>query len=156
MKVILLQDVEDLGSKYEVKEVKDGYARNFLLPKKMVKLATKKELKWLESQKEMIEKEAEENLKKSQELASRLDGLEIEITMKTGEHQELFESIDKQRILKELKNLGFEVKKNQVNLEKPIKELGEYPIKLNLDFNLEAEIKLMVLSEAEGEKEEEL
>lgn len=155
MKVILLEDVEDLGNKYEVKEVKDGYARNFLLPKKMAKLATKKEMEWLESQKEMIEKEAEDNLKKTQELASKLDGLEIEITMKTGDKEELFESIDKTRIQKELKNLGFEVKKNQVNLDKPIKELGDHPVKLSLDFNLEAELKVMVLPETEGEKEEE-
>jgi len=66
MKVILLQDIDGLGKKSEVKEVKNGYARNLLLPQKMVRAATKEALKWLAGQKEVIEKEAEENLKKVQ------------------------------------------------------------------------------------------
>ena len=82
MKVILLQDVEGLGKKYEVKEVKDGHARNLLLPKKLARAATKQTLKWLTDQKEVIEKEAEEDLKKAQGLASNLDGEEINIMVK--------------------------------------------------------------------------
>jgi len=147
MKVILLEDVEKLGKKYDIKDVKDGYARNFLIPKKLAKKATKDVLKWLETQKESIEKIAEEDLKKAGDLASRLDGLELTIAVKIGEEGQLFESINNQKISEKMKEMGFEVKKSQVNLEKPIKELGEFPAKINLDHNLEVEIKLIIVEE---------
>jgi large subunit ribosomal protein L9 len=155
MKVILLQDVEDLGKKYEVKEVKNGYARNFLLPKDLVKPATKQSLKWLEAQKEVIAKEAEEDLKKVQEIASKLDGEEVNIAVKTGDEGQLFESINSQKIAEKIKEMGFDVKKSQIKLEHPIKEIGEYPISINLAHNLEAEIKLTVTEEPKDEKIEE-
>jgi len=144
MKVILLQDVEDLGKKYEVKEVKNGYARNFLLPKKLIKPATKEALKWLEGQKAVIEKAAEEDLKKAEEIASKLDGQEVSIAVKVGENGQLFESINTQRISERLKEMGFDVKKSQVKLKDTIKSLGEFNININLDHNLEAEIKLVI------------
>ncbi|OGZ65175.1 MAG: 50S ribosomal protein L9 [Candidatus Staskawiczbacteria bacterium RIFCSPLOWO2_01_FULL_37_25b] len=147
MRVILLEDVEKLGKKYEIKDVKDGYARNFLIPEKLAKKATKEALKWAEGQKEFIEKEAEEDLKKAQDLASRLDGLELTIAVKIGEEGQLFESINNQKISEKMKEQGFEVKKSQIGLEKSIKELGEFPIKINLDHNLEVEIKLIIAEE---------
>ena len=147
MKVILLEDVEKLGKKYDIKDVKDGYARNFLIPKKLAKKATKDVLKWLETQKESIEKIAEEDLKKAGDLASRLDGLELTIAVKIGEEGQLFESINNQKISEKMKEQGFEVKKSQIGLEKSIKELGEFPIKINLDHNLEVEIKLIIVEE---------
>ena len=124
MKVILLQDIEGLGKKYEIKDVKDGHARNFLIPEKKARAATKQALQWLTDQKEVIEKEAEEDLKKSQELASKLDGLELTITVKVGDEGQLFESINNQKIVEALKILGFEVKKSQVKLEEPLKQTG--------------------------------
>ncbi len=155
MKVILLQDVEGLGKKYEVKEVKNGHARNLLLPEKLARAATKEALKWLADQKEVIEKEAEEDLKKAQALASGLDGLEISIAMKVGDEGQLFESINSQKILEKLKDLGFEVKKSQIKLENPIKELGEFPVSVSLDHNLESEIKVIITAEKSDEKSEE-
>ena len=71
MKVILLEDIENVGKKYEIKEVKPGHARNFLIPKGLVKLATKKNLVWMEAQKELIDEKMEEDLKLVQEVASR-------------------------------------------------------------------------------------
>jgi len=144
MKVILLQNVEDLGKKYEIKDVKDGYAQNFLLPEKLAKPATKEALAWLEGQKEVIAKEVEEDLKKAQDLASKIDGLEVSIAVKVGEEGQMFESVNTQKIVESLKELGFEVKKSQILLENPIKELGEFPVKLNLDHNLEVEIKVII------------
>ena len=155
MKVILLQDIEDLGKKYEIKEVKNGYARNFLLPKKLARAATKEALKWLESQKEVIEKEMEEDLKKAQALASQLDGLEINISVKVGDEGQLFESINAQKIVDKLKDMGFEFKKSQIKLENPIKELGETPLSISLDHNLEAEVKVIITAQEAGEKIEE-
>jgi large subunit ribosomal protein L9 len=155
MKVILLQDVESLGKKYEIKEVKDGYARNFLLREKKARAATRQALKWLSDQKEVIEKEAEEDLKKAQELASKLDGMEISIVVKVGDEGQLFESINSQKIVDKLKEIGFEISKSQIKLEDPIKELGEFPVSINLDHNLEVETKVIITAEKTNDKDEE-
>ncbi len=147
MRVILLQDIEKLGKKYEVKDVKNGYARNFLIPRGLVKPATKESLKWLETQKEIGAKKSEEELKKIQELASTVDGQEIIMSVKVGEENQLFESITAQKICDKLKEAGFEVKKNQLELKSPIKELGEFQVKIEFEHNLEPEIKVIVTEE---------
>ncbi len=146
MKVILLQDVENVGKKFEIKEVKPGHARNFLIPQKLAQLATKQALKWLEGQKKNIAVVAEEDLKKIQELASKLDGAEITLLVKIGKDGQLFESINAQKIAEKMKEMGYEVKKSQIGLEKPIKEIGEFPVKIYLDHNLEAGITVFVAS----------
>ena len=147
MKVILLQNVEKIGKKHEVKNVTDGYARNFLFPKNLAKLATEQALEWLKAQKEIIEKKAEEGLKTIQEVVSTIDGQEIVIPMKIGDKGQFFESINAQKICEHLKEIGFEVKKIQIELENPIEEIGEFPVKINFDHNLEAEIKVIVTEE---------
>ncbi len=147
MKVILLQDIEKLGKKYEVREVKNGYARNFLIPQGLVKIATDKALEWLKIQKEAGEKKAEQALKTIQEIASTLDGQEVIISVKVGEDGQLFESISVQKIFDELKKMGLNVKKKQIDLVEPIKELGEFPVKIKFDHNLEPEITIVVSEE---------
>lgn len=148
MKVILLQDIENMGKKFELKEVADGHARNFLFPQGLAKQATKEALEWLALQKELIAQKAEGELKLVQEAASKLDDMEITLQMKVGDEGQLFESVNAQKIADRLKELGFEVKKSQIKLEDPIKELGEYPVKLVFDHNLEAEIKLIITEQA--------
>jgi len=147
MRIILLQNVEKLGKKYDIKEVADGYARNFLIPKGLAKPATKENLKWLETQKEIEVKKAEEELKKVEAVATNIDGQEIIIPVKIGEEGQLFESITSQKIYEKLKELGFEIKKSQIDLPEPIKELGEFPVKIKFGHNLEAEIKIIVVEE---------
>lgn len=147
MKVILLEDIENLGKKYDVKDVADGFARNSLIPKKLAKIADEKSLKWLESQKASMEKEAEEQLKQAQEIASKLDGYEVVISVPVGEEGQLFSSISAQKIADKIGEMGFKIKKSQIDLSEPIKEQGEYPLKLKLDHNLEVEIKVIVAGE---------
>ncbi len=147
MKVILLQDIEKLGKKYEVKHVADGHARNFLIPKGLVKPATPEALKWLETQQADLEKKAEDDLKKVQALAGSLEGQEIMIPVKIGDEKQLFEAITAPKIFEKLKETGFDVKKDQIILETPIKELGEFPIKIRFSHNLEVEIKVIVSEE---------
>jgi len=147
MRVILLEDLENLGKKYDVKEVKDGYARNFLIPTGLAKPATEEALIWLETQKEIEAKKAEEELKKIQEIASAVDDQEIIIPVKVGEQDQLFESLTSQKISEKLKELGFDIKKSQIDLVEPIKELGEFPVKIKFEHNLEAEIKVIVTKE---------
>ena len=93
MKVILLQDIDGLGKKYDVKTVKNGYARNFLIPKGLVESASKPSLLKLEQLKKAEAKKDEEHLVKTQKSATELDGQEIEFLVKTGEEDQLFEAI---------------------------------------------------------------
>lgn len=147
MRVILLKDIENIGKQYEIKEVKDGYARNFLVPKGLAKLATKKAIEWAELQKKLLQKQDEEGLKKIQELVSNVDGTEVMISVKIGEEGQLFEKITIQKIIEKLKELGFDIKKGQIELEEPIKELGEFPLKIKFEHNLEGEIQVVVVEE---------
>lgn len=147
MKVILLQDIDKLGKKYEIKHVTDGHARNFLLPKNLIKPATEENIKWLEAQKEQIRKESEEELQGVQAVASSLDGLELMLAVKIGEKEQLFEAVNIQKIVEKLKEQGFDIKKTQIVLKEPIKEIGEFPIKIQLGHNLEVEIKLIIVEE---------
>ena len=150
----MLKDVEGTGKKFELKEVKDGYARNFLIPQGLAKQATPEALEWLGVQKEIAEKKAEEDLKKIQTVASAIDDQEIIIPVKVGEDDQLFESINVQKIAEKLKEAGFEVKKSQIDLPEPIKELGEFPVKIKFEHNLEAEIKVIINKEEKPENEE--
>jgi len=147
MKVILLQDVEKLGKKYDVKDIKDGYAKNFLMPKNLAKPATKKALKLLENQKEITEKKIEDDLKKNQGEAEKMDGLEVIIPVKIGDQGQLFEKINSQKIFEKLVEMGLAVKKNQIDLPEPIGEVGEYPAKIKFEHNLEAEIRVIICEE---------
>ncbi|MBI2624324.1 50S ribosomal protein L9 [Candidatus Parcubacteria bacterium] len=143
MKVILLQDIEHLGRKHDVKDVADGYARNFLLPRKLVKIATPASIKEAEKLCEQREAEAEEALKRTEELASRVDGLELRLTEKANETGTFFAAISSTKIAAALTEQGFAVAKEHVNLAEPIKEPGEYDLTLNLEHGLEAQIKVI-------------
>jgi len=90
---------------------------------------------------------AEGKLKKVSDIVSEIDGLEIEISVKVGKEDQLFEKINQQKISESLKKLGFKVKKSQIELEKPLEELGEFPVKIKFEHNLEAEIKVIITEE---------
>ena len=152
MKVILLQDVDNLGKKYEVKEVADGYARNFLFANDLAKLATEEALKQLEQERALLVQKAEADLKAEEQVVGQLDGQEIEITAKADDGGKLFGSITAAKIAKVLKDKGFDIKRNQIKLSQPIKEVGEYDdIVVESSHGLEAKIKVIV-SEELGEK----
>ena len=144
MKVIFLKDVKNVGKKFDVKNVSDGYARNFLFPQGLAKQATKEAITWLETQKEIEEKKAEESLKKIQDVASAVDDQEVVIQVQVGGEDQPFESVTSQKISDKLKELGFDIKKSQIELSQPIKETGEFPVKIKFEHNLEAEIKVIV------------
>lgn len=146
MKVILLKDIESVGKEGELKNVADGFARNFLLPGKLAKPATssnieksRQKLKQLKSQKEI-------RLKESQDTATKIDGEEFVIKVKT-DGDSLFGSVDKDVIAKQLSKAGISVKSSSIDLSKPIKELGDYQIKINFNHGIEATIKVIVEKE---------
>ena len=155
MKVILLQDIDKLGKKYETKKVADGYAKNFLLPQKLAQPATKNAQIWANTQLEIAVKQIETDLNKFQQIASSMDGQEITISVKTGDKGQLFEAVSSQKIADKLKENGFNVEKKQIVFENPIKELGEFPVKISFPHNLEAEIKLIVSQENKDKEIEE-
>ena len=149
MKVILLEDIENVGKKHEVKEVKDGYAINFLLPKGLAKTATKEALKELEIEKKIDKEKAEEDFAIIQKLVMSMDGREVIIPVKIGDEDQLFESVSVQKICDGLKTEGFNINKKQVELSAPIKELGEFPVKIKFEHNLEAEIRVIIVEKKE-------
>ncbi len=140
MKVILLQNIKGLGNRYDVKNVKDGYARNFLFPKGFAKIATNKEVKELETQKAVQQKEKQEAKNQLELLAKKLAEQEFRFTIKTGEKGEVFGSISKEDIKKAVStsislpvgDLPKGYNDIEVNLEKPIKKLGEHQVEINL------------------------
>jgi large subunit ribosomal protein L9 len=153
MKVILLKDIENIGKKGDIKRVANGYARNFLFPKKLAKMASKEAIEELEKQKELEIKKAEEELKAVQEIVSKIDGLEIEMPVKVDEEGKLYGSINEIEISKILTGKGFNIKKKQIKIPQPIKEIGEYSVMILFDHNLEAEVKIIVVEEKKSKKE---
>jgi large subunit ribosomal protein L9 len=147
MKVVLLQDIENIGKKFEVKEVANGHAKNLLIPKKLAQPATKKAVEWAEMQRDIQNKREEDDLKSIQELASRLDDLEVTIPVKVGDEGQLYESITSQNISDQIQAMGFDVQKRQVHIQEPLKELGEFPVKIVLDHNLEAEVRVVIVEQ---------
>lgn len=146
MQVILLQNVKSLGKKGEVKNVSDGYARNFLFVKKLAEIASQEAMKKLEAQKKK-EKSAElENLEKTKKMATELKDKLVEIKAKSKDGK-LFGSILPKDIAKAINNFGFDILEKSIILPAHIKEIGEYEIKINLGQGVETKINLQVSKE---------
>lgn len=142
MKVILLENIKSVGKKFDVKNVNDGYARNFLLPQGLAKIATDAEIKNLETHRAAVARENEETKKELVALAKTLENKEFEIKVKTGEKGEVFGSVNKNDIEK----LIPVPHKFEVALEKPIKKLGEHRVEINLGKGIRAGIRVLVVS----------
>jgi large subunit ribosomal protein L9 len=144
MKVVLLKDVKGLGQIGDIKNVAAGYAGNFLLPQKLVRLATDDSVKEVEQDRVRQAKVAEKELVDTEKLASSLNSQVVKIVGKVNESGTLYAAVTSAKIASELKQRGFDVKKNQVMLPEPIKEEGEYPVTISLDHGLEAEITVII------------
>lgn len=147
MKVILIKDVQNLGGVGDIKEVADGYARNFLIPGGYVKVATKNAMKQAEELKIKKEEQAKENLKGTEEEAGKLEGVSVVIKSKTEESGKLYAAIKTEEISKALEDKGFKIDKNKIVIEEPIKEAGDYEVVVNLEHGLEVRIGVIVKSD---------
>ena len=147
MKVILSQDIPKMGKKNEVKEVADGYARNWLFQKGLARPATEAELAQLELIKAQLAQKAEADLKAQEEIVAQIDGQEFEIIAKADASGKLYGSLTPLKIAKFLKEKGFEVTKNNFKMIEPIKATGEHEIFLEMEHGLEAKIKLFVIEQ---------
>lgn len=148
MKVILLQDVKSLGKQGEIVDVSDGYARNFILPKKVGLEANSKNLNDLKLQKANEEKKAQELLDAAKELAKVLETKEVVVKMKSGEGGKAFGSVSSKEIAAEAKKqCDLELDKKKIQLPEPIKALGAYEVTVKLHPKVSAKLKVKVIEE---------
>lgn len=148
MEVILKEDVPSLGKMGAVVRVRDGYARNYLLPRGLVLVADKKNLKMFDHQKRVIAERRERILKQGQALTEKLAAVSLSIAVKAGEEGKLFGSVTNMDIEKALKAKGFDIERRQIHLAEPIKTLGDYEVPIRLSADVTAPVKLSVVAES--------
>ena len=148
MQVILMEKVVNLGNLGDVVKVKDGFARNFLIPHGKAKRATQKNLQEFEARRSDLEKKANEQLASSQERAAKLEGMKIDIAQKAGVDGRLFGSVTNADIAEALGKQGVEVKKAEIRMPAgPLKHIGEFPIVVHLHADVESNIVVHVVAE---------
>ena len=145
MKVILLKDVQGTGKKGEIREVADGFARNFLLLKGLAQQATQDAVNALKAHEEKLRRDMEKELADSQVSASRVDGREITITAKASEIGTLYSAIGANKVAEAMqRQLGVQIKPHQVVLGKAIKEYGEREVLIKFPHGLEANLRIII------------
>ena len=142
--LILLEDVKDLGQVGDIVKVADGYARNFLVPRKLAVAVTKSSLRQVEARKLKLQKEREERLAVAQAMAAKLEALSIVLPMAVGENDKLFGSVSAQVIADAVNAQGVELNKADVILDENIRELGEYTVEVKLSSEVKANLKVTI------------
>jgi large subunit ribosomal protein L9 len=151
MQVILLEKIHNVGDLGEVVKVKQGFARNFLIPQGKAKRATPENLKAIEEKRTELEKAAQERLAKAQEEAAKLEGVSIRITQKAGVDGRLFGSVTNVDIVEALQGLGHTVEKAMIRMpDGPLKHVGDFPLTVALHADVTANIKVTVLGDTTG------
>ena len=148
MQVILMEKVANLGELGDVVKVKDGFARNYLIPHGKAKRATPENLKTFESRRADLEKAQAETLVKAQERGARLDAVTLQVVQKAGPDGRLFGSVTNYDIVEGLKGLGHEVERAQIRMPQgALKQVGDYPIQIQLHTDVIVTITVAVLGE---------
>lgn len=145
MEVILNQDIDKLGKAGTIVKVKDGFARNFLIPNNLAVVLTPANLKKLEQAKETKFAQQQQVKKKYEELREKLAGISLTLPVLTGEEDKLFGSVTRQDIAAALKEEGFEIDKDAIILDEPIKSLGIYELPVKLHPEVLAKIKVWIV-----------
>ena len=154
MKVVFLEDVANKGKAGETREIADGYARNFLIPRKLAVLANSQSANIVAAQLKKLAHRRAQTEAEMAELAKQLEGQEIILKAKSGEKEKLYGSITSTDITDELlRSTGLTIDKRKVELEEPIRELGSYEITIKLTADIAPKIKLTVVKEEEEKKE---
>ena len=150
MQIILLQDIKGIGKKFEIKEIKDGYARNFLIPRGLAKIATNATIKELETKKSVSEKQEKKLKAELESLAKNLSHRNFVFSLNIGKKGEVFGSITKDDIEERINaninaNLRDYIKNNmEIKLEKPIKTTDEHQIEINLGKGVKTTVKVII------------
>ena len=145
MKIILLSDVENLGESGDVITVKPGYARNKLIPQGLALRASNRNIAVANENKRVATAKLERENQALNVLAKKLSKVEITIEVKVGDEEKMFGSITNKDIHKELIDKGFEIEKNQISIEEPIKALGIYHINVKISKDITSDVKLYVI-----------
>ena len=148
MQIILQEDVEKLGRRGQVIEVAAGYARNYLLPRKLALPASPANMKRLEHMRATFAKREATEKESAQKLAELLAGVTLTLARKAGENDQLFGSVTSADISEALAAQGYTVDRRKIQLDEPIKLVGEYPIAIKLHHDVPATVKLIVQREA--------
>ena len=148
MEVILKEDIVNLGKIGEVVRVRDGYARNYLLPRGLVLMANKKNLKTFDHQKKLVADQKQKTMRQAQSAADQLTGISLVIPMKVGEEGRLFGSVTNIQIEKALKAKGLNVDRRKIHRDEPIKTAGDYEVPVRLAADLTVPLKLSVVSDS--------
>ena len=147
MEIILREDIEKLGRRGQVVKVAAGYARNYLLPKRLAVEATEANKKIIEQERQAhLRREAKQQTEAA-ELAKLISGVKVTIAQKAGENDQLFGSVTAQDVVNALEKQNFTIERRKVQLEEPIKQLGEYRVPLKLHREVTAEITVEVVKE---------
>lgn len=149
VQVILRDDVPNLGKIGDVVRVKPGYARNFLLPRGLAVEANPKNLRMLEHHKRVITAKADREHKSAEASAKRLDGLQLTVRARAGEEGRLFGSVTNMDVERLLAEKGFQVDRRRIALDEPIKQLGTFPITVQVGRTVRATVQLTVEAEPE-------
>jgi large subunit ribosomal protein L9 len=147
MKIILRKDHERLGQVGSIVDVKDGYARNYLIPRGIAFPADDGHMRTLQEEKKQAERRSTKELKSSRKLAEELEKISITLKMKVGEDEKLFGAVTSQMIAEALNEKGFELDKRILELEEPIKALGIYTVPVKLHQTVEGKVKVWVVRE---------
>ncbi len=147
MKVILLRDINTVGSAGEIVSVANGYARNFLIPKRQALLASDANVAQFESQRRQHEAAAERDRRAAEAQAAELEKASLTATVKVGEGDKLFGSVTTQNIADLLKAQGHDIDRRKIELEEGIRTLGVYNIPIQLEHGVKATVKLWVVKE---------
>lgn len=147
IEVILRKDIPKLGKAGDIVRVKDGYARNYLIPKGLAILANQKNIRALESQRRIILAKAERERKRAQSLAEKLQGLTITLYRRVVEEGRLYGSVSAVDIVKALEEKGYAIDKRQVELEEPIKTVGNFEVNIRVAPDIVVPIKVEVIEE---------
>ena len=148
MQIILMEKVVNLGGLGDVVKVKDGFARNYLIPQGKAKRATQANLKEFEGRRAELEKKANEALTSSQERAAKLEGMKIDIVQKAGVDGRLFGSVTNADIAEAISKSGIAVKKADIRMPAgPLKHIGEFPLVVHLHADVESNIVVHVVAE---------
>jgi large subunit ribosomal protein L9 len=148
MKIILREDVEKLGKAGEVVKVKDGYGRNYLIPRKLAVLANVRNMKALDHDRRTIEARAKKTRKTSEALAAALSAVSLTLPAKAGEEGKLFGAITSRDIAEALGKAGLAIDRKAIQLADPIKQVGDYKVKIRVAADVFPEISVSVVSEA--------
>ncbi len=147
MKVILRKNFDQLGKVGDVVSVKDGYARNYLIPRQIAYQATKGNILALEEEKKQIVKKEAKELEAAQLLAAEIEKVSITIPVKVGEEEKIFGTVTSQMIADSMKEKGFEIDKRKIEITEPIKALGIYTVNVKLHPSVSAAVKTWVVRE---------